>query len=95
MDEIKVDVALILEQSKQASNALENMEYCIKDLKQKYSAYLDDMKSNEFIKEFDESIGELLEQTEDLSNESIKQVIDGLATIAEAIDDADIALSKL
>ncbi|MFV0499165.1 MAG: hypothetical protein ACK5NF_03925 [Bacilli bacterium] len=52
MDEIKVDVALVLNQSKIASKELENVEHCMEALKQKYSDYLGDMKSNEFIKEY-------------------------------------------
>lgn len=64
MADIKVDVALVLSQSKKASNELENVKHCIESLKRIYSDFLGDMKSNEFIKEFEESIEELIEQRE-------------------------------
>lgn len=95
MNEIKVDVNLVLEQSKIASDALENVDHCIKQLQSKYSDYLSAMESNEFIDEFEESIEELIDQTEELSDQAIKQIIDGLATISETIEEVDAALSNL
>lgn len=95
MDEIKVDVNLVLEQSKIASAALDNVDYCIKQLQHKYSDYLSLMESDEFIDEFEESIDELIDQTEELSDQAIKQIIDGLATISEMIEEVDAAMSNI
>lgn len=95
MNDIKIDVDFILEQSNAASEALENMVYCISQLKKTYNDTLSEMKSNEFIKEFNESIGDLIEETDKISEESIEGIIKALADLASIFEDADINLSKI
>lgn len=95
MPDIKIDVVFISEQSKLASEALENMMYCIQELKNTYTDVLGEMKSDEFIKEFDESIEELLNETDKISEESIEGIIKALADLATIFEDADISMSEI
>lgn len=95
MDGIKIDVDFIIEQSEEAKDALENMLYCINELRDSYSEMLENMKSSEFICEFDESLAQLIEETNKISDETIEAIISALENLADVFGQADINLSEM
>lgn len=95
MADIKIDVEFIAEQTNIADNALKNMVHCVEQLKNSYSDTLAAMKSNEFINEFDESITELIEETNNISEDQVEGIINALDSMSDAFDQVDIASSKI
>lgn len=89
MANIKIDVEYVLDEASKANSSLEELKDNLNKLRNTYQDILDDQKSDEFIKEFKESLGEILEKTEELSNSAIGEIIAGLETIAEEIDNID------
>lgn len=94
MSQIKTDVEYVLGEVSKADSNLNEMKENISNLKKSYESVLEDQKSPEFINEFRESIGELIEQVEKLSDESIGQLITGLENIANTMEQLDEEMSS-
>lgn len=95
MNDIKIDVEFITEQANNANEALENMMFCIESLKKTYSDILDDMESKEFIREFDESIEQLLKQVDKVSEGTVEGIIQSLSDLSEAFEQQDKLQSNI
>lgn len=94
MSKVSMEIGDVLDEAALASDALEDLKENIATLKSTYQEILDDQRSGEFIKEFNESIGEIIEKVDELANSSIGQIIAGIQAVAQEIESVDGEISS-
>lgn len=94
MSEIKVDLEFLNSEKNTCATALENLKEHIENIKNKYKEILDNQKSDEFIKEFEESMDEIVEQLEKMSEESFEEILNSIEKLGITFTETDENLAK-
>lgn len=89
----KIDVDVVRENVIKGKDSIDTFTTALEELSKKMDV-LYEQKSENFIKEYTETLVETLEKVENLNGEVFQSITDGLDSVAETMEEVDKVLVK-